>query len=92
MLLLGAGCGGTFSLALILIVRRAQTPSQVPQLSALAQGVGYLLAASGPFVFGALHDHTRQWTAPLWFLVACTLLVFLSGLQAGKPLAASSGS
>ena len=92
VLLLGAGCGGTFSLALILIVQRAQTPSQVPQLSALAQGVGYLLAASGPFVFGALHDHTRQWTAPLWFLVTCTLLVFLSGLQAGKPLTASSSS
>jgi MFS transporter, CP family, cyanate transporter len=92
VLLLGAGCGGTFSLALILIVQRAQTPAQVPQLSALAQGVGYLLAASGPSVFGALHDHTRQWTAPLRFLVACTLLVFLSGLQAGKPLAASCGS
>ena len=90
VLLLGAGCGGTFSLALILIVQRAQRPSQVPQLSALAQGVGYLLAASGPFVFGALHDHTGQWTAPLWFLTDCTLLVFLIGLQAGKPLAASS--
>ena len=91
VLLLGAGCGGTFSLALILIVQRAQTTSQVPQLSALAQGVGYLLAASGPFVFGALHDHTRQWNAPLWFLVACTVLVFLVGLRAGKPLATSSG-
>ena len=86
VLLLGAGCGGTFSLALILIVQRAQTPSQVPQLSALAQGVGYLLAASGPFVFGAVHDHTGQWTAPLWFLMVCTLLVFLVGLRAGKPL------
>ena len=91
VLLLGAGCGGTFSLALILIVQRAQTSSQVPQISALAQGVGYLLAASGPFVFGALHDHTRQWNAPLWFLVACTVLVFLVGLRAGKPLAASCG-
>ena len=89
VLLLGAGCGGTFSLALVLIVQRAQTPSQVPQLSALAQGAGYLLAASGPFVFGAVHDHTGQWTAPLWFLLVCTLLVFLVGLRAGKPLDAS---
>ncbi|MGY2894336.1 CynX/NimT family MFS transporter [Deinococcus sp. UYEF24] len=89
VLLLGAGCGGTFSLALVLIVQRAQTPSQVPQLSALAQGAGYLLAASGPFVFGAVHDHTGQWTAPLWFLVICTVLVFLVGLRAGKPLDAS---
>ncbi|ULH18291.1 hypothetical protein MF271_22785 (plasmid) [Deinococcus sp. KNUC1210] len=28
--LLGTGCGGTFSLALILIVQRAHTPWQVP--------------------------------------------------------------
>jgi len=89
VLLLGAGCGGTFSLALILIVQRAQTPSQVPQLSALAQGVGYLLAASGPFVFGAVHDRTGQWTAPLWFLMVGTLLVFVTGLRAGKPLESS---
>jgi CP family cyanate transporter-like MFS transporter len=85
VLLLGAGCGGTFSIALILIVQRAQTHSQVPQLSALAQGVGYLLAASGPFLFGALHDRTGQWTAPLWFLLVCTLLALLSGLLAGRP-------
>lgn len=92
VLLLGAGCGGTFSLALILIVQRAQTPAQVAPLSALAQGVGYLLAASGPFVFGALHDRTRQWTAPLWFLVACTALVLVSGLRAARPLNDTAGS
>ena len=28
-----------------------------PQLSALAQSVAYLLATSGLFAFGALHDH-----------------------------------
>ena len=86
VLLLGAGCGSTFSLALVLIVQRAQTPAQVPQLSGLAQGAGYLLAASGPFVFGALHDRSGQWTAPLWFLVGCTFLALLSGLRAARPL------
>ncbi len=88
VVLLGAGCGSTFSLALALIVQRAQYPAQVPELSALAQGAGYLLAATGPFVFGWLHDRSGQWTTPLWFLMGCTLLVLLSGLRAGRPNAA----
>lgn len=79
ILLLGAGCGSTFPLALLFIALQAQTPAQVPQLSALAQGVGYLLAATGPFLFGTLHDRTAGWHAPLWFLIACTALVLLSG-------------
>lgn len=80
ILLLGAGCGSTFPLALVFIALRAAHPAQVPRLSALAQGVGYLLAAGGPFIFGALHDRTSSWTAPLWFLLVCTGLVLLTGI------------
>ncbi|GBF06258.1 major facilitator superfamily protein [Deinococcus aerius] len=84
VLLLGMGSGSTFPLALVFIALRASNPAQVPRLSALAQGVGYLLAASGPFLFGALHDRTAAWTTPLWFLVGCTGLVLLAGLWATR--------
>lgn len=85
ILLLGAGCGSTFPLALVLIAQRAAYPSQVPQLSALAQGFGYLLAATGPFIFGALHDGTGGWSVPLGFLLACTVLTLVTGGRASWP-------
>ncbi len=84
-LLLGAGCGSTFPLALYLMAVRADTPAQAPQLSALAQGVGYSLAALGPVAFGALHDRTGGWSAPLWFLIVDTGLVLVTGYWACRP-------
>lgn len=90
ILLLGAGCGSTFPLALVFIALCAEHPAQVPRLSALAQGVGYLLAATGPFIFGVLHDRTASWSGPLWFLVACTGMVLLTGVRA-TPAGRSGG-
>lgn len=53
-LVLGLGQGGTFSLALTLIVLRSATPAIAGELSVLAQGGGYLLAAGGPGLVGML--------------------------------------
>ena len=47
-LLLGIGTGSTFPLALVLIGLRSSSASITPALSALVQGVGYLIAATGP--------------------------------------------
>lgn len=85
VLLSGAGFGSVFPLALYFITTRAATPAQVPQLSALAQGVGYLIAATGPFLFGALHDLTRGWNAPFWFLTVLVGGVLLTGWFAARP-------
>ncbi|WP_309573198.1 MFS transporter [Deinococcus sp.] len=85
VLLLGAGSGSTFPVALYLIAVRAASPAQVAQLSGLAQGVGYTLAATGPVAFGALHDRTGGWHAPLWFLIADTGLVLVTGWWACRP-------
>ena len=59
--------------------------AQVAPLSGLAQGVGYALAAGGPVAFGALHDRTGGWHAPLWFLILDTVLVLVSGWWACRP-------
>jgi MFS transporter, CP family, cyanate transporter len=34
-------------------------------LSAMAQSIGYLLAAVGPVIFGLLHTVSSSWHAPL---------------------------
>lgn len=53
-LILGIGQGGCFSLALTLIVLRSGTHQIAGQLSGMAQGVGYCLAALGPLSVGLM--------------------------------------
>lgn len=83
-LLLGAGSGSAFPLALYFIAHRARSAGEVPRLSATVQGVGYLIAATGPLLFGALHDLTGAWTLPLGLLLAWTGVVLVTGLWASE--------
>lgn len=84
MLLLGIGGGASISLALMLNVLRARDNRQVAQLSAMAQGVGYLLSALGPLLFGWLYDVTARWEPSLWLLLACTVAMGVFGMGAGR--------
>ena len=62
-ILLGLGQGGTFSLALTLIVLRSRDAHVAANLSSMAQGIGYTLASMGPFAVGLVHDWTGGWNA-----------------------------
>ncbi|MFC3285463.1 CynX/NimT family MFS transporter [Litchfieldella rifensis] len=57
VVLLGLGQGGSFSLALTLIVLRSGNPRLAGKLSGMAQGVGYSLAATGPLGVGLLLEY-----------------------------------
>jgi MFS transporter, CP family, cyanate transporter len=81
--LLGVGMGA-FPLALVLIGLRALTSEGTAKLSSLAQGAGYLLAASGPVAIGVLHDATDSWTPPLLVLLALLVPQVACGLVAGR--------
>ena len=48
MVFLGIGQGGALGLGLILPVLRGRDPGQVAGMTAMAMGVGYLIAAAGP--------------------------------------------
>jgi CP family cyanate transporter-like MFS transporter len=82
--LIGIGQGSAFPIALTLLVLRARTPEETQRLSAMAQTLGYLLAAAGPLALGALRDTTGAWTEGLALLVALTLLQAVMGLGAGR--------
>jgi MFS transporter, CP family, cyanate transporter len=84
MALLGAASGPSLILALTFMGLRARTPESAAALSLMAQGVGYLIAAFGPVVFGLIHDHTGGWTIGLAGVVAVTLVQGLCGLGAGR--------
>jgi CP family cyanate transporter-like MFS transporter len=84
VIVLGLGQGAALSLALLMIVLRAGDDNTAARLSSMAQGFGYLLAASGPLVMGLLHAATGDWTVPLILLVALCALELAAGLAAAR--------
>lgn len=82
--LLGLGQGGQFSVALLLVVLRAPNPQRAAQLSGMAQGVGYTLAAFGPLAVGLLHDATGGWGAVGGLFVLLTAAAAIAGWWAGQ--------
>jgi CP family cyanate transporter-like MFS transporter len=80
----GVAQGGGFALALTLIVLRSATPLVAAQLGGVAQCLGYLLAAVGPVVLGALHDLTGGWRWPLALLLVLLLPMIWSGWGAAR--------
>jgi MFS transporter, CP family, cyanate transporter len=82
--LLGLGTGSSFPIALVLIGLRSSSPTVTPQLSAVVQGVGYLIAATGPLLVGLLRDTSGGWTVPLIALLVLTVAQGVSGWAAGR--------
>ncbi|MEG2708724.1 MAG: MFS transporter, partial [Vagococcus sp.] len=63
---------------------RTTTPKEAADLSGMAQSIGYILAAIGPFLFGVLHDLTGNWQPSLFLLIGMTFVLLIVGLQAGQ--------
>ncbi|MCU7247643.1 CynX/NimT family MFS transporter [Pseudomonas koreensis] len=85
-ILLGLGQGGTFSLALTLIVLRSRDAHVAANLSSMSQGFGYTLASMGPFAVGVVHDWTGGWNAVGWIFGIIGFGAILAGLGAGRAL------
>ena len=83
---LGLGQGGTFALALTLIVLRSKDAHVAANLSSMAQGVGYTLASMGPFAVGLVHDMTGGWAAVGWIFAVLGTGAIVFGLGAGRAL------
>ncbi|WP_380280339.1 CynX/NimT family MFS transporter [Kitasatospora purpeofusca] len=73
-----------FPLVLTMIGLRARTAGGVAQLSAFAQGVGYLISIPGPILIGRLYEATGEWYLPLGFLAVLLVPQILFGLRAAR--------
>jgi len=82
--LLGIGMS-VFSVALTTIALRARSGADTAKLSGMAQGLGYLVASVGPFLFGLLNDLTGGWTVPFVMLVSVLVVQMVFGGLAGRP-------
>ena len=60
MVLAGIG-SGTFPLALTMIGLRPRTAETTAALSAFVQAIGYIVAGTGPLLFGVLYGATNRW-------------------------------
>ncbi|WP_342623165.1 CynX/NimT family MFS transporter [Pseudomonas alkylphenolica] len=85
-IVLGLGQGGTFALALTLIVLRSKDAHVAANLSSMAQGIGYTLASMGPFAVGLVHDLTGGWNAVGWIFAVLGVGAIGFGLKAGRNL------
>ncbi|MCW9708646.1 CynX/NimT family MFS transporter [Fodinibius salsisoli] len=83
--LIGLSLGASFGLSLLFIVLRTADTETATELSGMAQSIGYLLAAIGPTLFGALHDLTEGWFIPLLFLFLVAAIKLVVGLGAAEP-------
>lgn len=84
VLLLGLGMS-VFSLALTVIALRASSAARTADLSGMAQGLGYVIAGTGPFLVGLLHESTGGWTVPFAVLLAVVVAQAGTGVLAGRP-------
>ncbi|MBO0826855.1 MAG: MFS transporter [Streptosporangiales bacterium] len=81
----GLAQGAGIALALTFVVDRAGSARTAHSLSGMVQGVGYVFAATGPFVLGSLRDAAGSWSAPLWALLAVTLCLSVFAVLTGRP-------
>lgn len=82
--LIGFALGCSFGLALLFMVLRTQSSETTTELSGMSQSIGYLVAATGPALFGWIHDVTHSWTGPIILLLIVACCQLWAGLGAGR--------
>ncbi|MEY4554782.1 MAG: hypothetical protein RL197_1209 [Actinomycetota bacterium] len=84
-IVIGIGQAASFPLGLSLISTRAANQRLTTMLSSISQGVGYLIAAAGTFLFGWFATVSGNWQLSVLGLIALTLAQSVAAWFAGSP-------
>jgi CP family cyanate transporter-like MFS transporter len=84
VLVAGFGAGMAIVVCLSLFSLRTGDEGQTAALSAMAQSIGYLLAAGGPVLIGALRDASGAWTLPASVLCGLIATMAVFAVLAGR--------
>ena len=76
----GITTGTSFALSLYLITVFSSSREEVGQVSGFIQSIGYLLASSGPVIFGILKDTFNNWNTTLLCLLLVAVFTAIIGL------------
>jgi CP family cyanate transporter-like MFS transporter len=71
-------------MALVMIGLRSRHAESTAALSSFVQSIGYVVAGTGPLLFGVLYGWTHRWTLPLAVLLAALALTYLAGWVASR--------
>ena len=82
--LFGLGIGAALSLGIQYMAIRAGGTREAALLSAMSQCVGYLVALSGPALFGLAFDGTGGWVLGLAGLTVLVVPMVVTGVIAGR--------
>jgi CP family cyanate transporter-like MFS transporter len=91
-ILIGTAQGSSLGLMFLFFAMRSRDSTQAGQLAAMAQTVGYLIAAVGPLAVGLIHELTGGWTWSLIFLIAALVPMLACGWRAGADRTLRHGS
>jgi CP family cyanate transporter-like MFS transporter len=80
----GIAQGGMFTMVFIVIVELARSDAEAGRYSALAQGIGYAIGATGPSVIGGLHDASGGWTVPILAVLVAVGVLAVGTLTASR--------
>lgn len=83
-IILGIPVGGVFGIALLFISIKSSNVQTATKLSAMSQGVGYLLASLSPVLIGRIYDVFHHFTYALMGLMILGILLNLIGFLAYK--------
>ena len=81
----GLAGGGSLTMAITLMAMRARSAEHSAALSGMAQSLGYLIAAAGPFAFGALLGASGGWIAPFALIWCAAAAQIALGVSVGRP-------
>lgn len=84
IVLFGLGMSAALILSLAFVGLRSANLQQAASLSAMAQSVGYLLAAIGPTLAGKLHDASGGWGLALGGCIGLCVVMAVIGGFAGR--------
>lgn len=80
----GAGQGALFSVLMTIIILRSPDAAVAARLSGMAQGGGYVLAACGPLLLGAIRDRAGSFAPAGILFAAIGIAAMAAALGAGR--------
>lgn len=84
LFLLSNGLSASFSWVMSMYSMKTADAEESIKLSGMSQSIGYLLAAVGPTLCGALFDYAQTWSTVLDIFIVTSVIMFLFGILAAK--------
>ena len=80
----GVAQGAGFALGLLMVAVRAPDVAIATRLSGMSQCYSYVIAATGPFVYGLVHDVSGGWAWPIGVGLAMLVPMLVFGVLGGR--------